>query len=245
MKEKIYTIPVTDAFRQDCECPLCVLEKDLEDRAVQFVLGPSLMEPDKRDDTTEKGFCRRHFTKLFNARENILGLSLIINSHLEHVTDLIEKASPKSIGKGKRKLFDKSQSVQGAQKTVGVLDRLESTCEVCDRIDSTMDRYLEVILYLYGKEDEFRRMFKEHKGFCLPHLNMLLKSTGKYMRGEKAEEFISVVLNIEVENLKRIYGDMDWFIKKFDYRYQNEPWKNSQDAVQRTIEKLVKYTELD
>ena len=43
MKEKIYTIPVTDAFRQDCECPICVLEKDLEDKAVEFILGPSLM----------------------------------------------------------------------------------------------------------------------------------------------------------------------------------------------------------
>lgn len=203
------------------------------------------MEPDKRDDTTEKGFCRRHFTKLFNARENILGLSLIINSHLEHVTDLIEKASPKTVSKGKLKLFDKGQGVQGAAKAVEVLNRLESTCEVCDRINDTMDRYMEVILYLYGKEDEFRRMFKEHKGFCLPHLNMLLKNTGKYMKGEKAEEFVSVVLNIQVENLKRIYGDMDWFIKKFDYRYQNEPWKNSQDAVQRSVEKLVKYTELD
>ena len=31
MKEKIYTIPVTDAFREDCECPLCTLEKKLEE----------------------------------------------------------------------------------------------------------------------------------------------------------------------------------------------------------------------
>ncbi|MGI6563661.1 MAG: DUF6062 family protein [Clostridia bacterium] len=245
MKEKIYTIPVTDAFRQDCECPICVLEKDLEDKAVEFILGPSLMEPDKRDDTTEKGFCRRHLTKLYNARENILGLSLIINSHLEYVIKLMEDAKPGPGGKKKASLFGKGKTVAGAQKAIQTLDRLESTCEICDRINATMERYLEVIYYLYGREDEFRRMFKEHKGFCLPHLNMLLKSTAKYMSGDRAEEFVSVVLNLQVENLKRIYGDMDWFIKKFDYRYQNEPWKNSQDAVPRSIEKLVRYTELD
>ena len=29
MKEKIYEIPVNEAFEQDCECPICILEKNL------------------------------------------------------------------------------------------------------------------------------------------------------------------------------------------------------------------------
>lgn len=32
--------------------------------------------------------------------------------------------------------------------------------------------------------------------------------------------------------------DVSWFIKKFDYRFLNEPWKNSQDAVPRGANKL-------
>ena len=35
--------------------------------------------------------------------------------------------------------------------------------------------------------------------------------------------------------MERVNGDLDWFIKKFDYRFQNEPWKNSKDAIQRSI----------
>ena len=31
---------------------------------------------------------------------------------------------------------------------------------------------------------------------------------------------------------------VDWFIKKFDYRFQDEPWKDSKDAVERAILKL-------
>jgi len=27
--------------------------------------------------------------------------------------------------------------------------------------------------------------------------------------------------------------DVSWFCKKFDYRYDNEPWGNSKDAVER------------
>ena len=46
MKEKIYTIPVTEAFQQDCECPLCLMEEKLEEEALEYTLGASMMEPD-------------------------------------------------------------------------------------------------------------------------------------------------------------------------------------------------------
>ena len=46
---------------------------------------------------------------------------------------------------------------------------------------------------------------------------------------------------LEIKNLKRINEDVNWFTKKFDYRYQNEPWKNSKDAPKRAMEKLAKF----
>lgn len=30
MEEKLYTIPVMDAFKVDCECPLCKMRDDIE-----------------------------------------------------------------------------------------------------------------------------------------------------------------------------------------------------------------------
>ena len=29
--------------------------------------------------------------------------------------------------------------------------------------------------------------------------------------------------------------DVSWFCKKFDYRYENEPWKGAKDSVERAI----------
>ena len=29
--------------------------------------------------------------------------------------------------------------------------------------------------------------------------------------------------------------DVSWFCKKFDYRYDEEPWYNSKDAVERAM----------
>ena len=38
--------------------------------------------------------------------------------------------------------------------------------------------------------------------------------------------------------MERVQEDLEWFIAKFDYRNAGEPWKNSQDALLRTMQKL-------
>ena len=50
-------------------------------------------------------------------------------------------------------------------------------------------------------------------------------------------EFVQTVTKLNKENYDRIQEDISWFIKKFDYRYENESWKNSKDAVERTVNK--------
>ena len=44
MKEKIYTVPVNDAFALDSECPICSMFEKLENDAVEYAMGPSYME---------------------------------------------------------------------------------------------------------------------------------------------------------------------------------------------------------
>ena len=51
-------------------------------------------------------------------------------------------------------------------------------------------------------------------------------------------EFVRTLARLERENLDRIQEDISWFIKKFDYRYEKEDWKNSRDAVERTVNKV-------
>ena len=38
--------------------------------------------------------------------------------------------------------------------------------------------------------------------------------------------------------LDSLASDVSWFCKKFDYRYDAEPWYNSKDAVQRSVKFL-------
>ena len=43
---------------------------------------------------------------------------------------------------------------------------------------------------------------------------------------------------IESACIEKLCGDVSWFCKKFDYRYKDEPWNDSKDAVERAIKFL-------
>ena len=66
MKEKLYTIPVNDAFQSDCECPICFMKHTLEVNGVDYVMGASYMEDDVRAETDKYGFCNKHVKMLYN-----------------------------------------------------------------------------------------------------------------------------------------------------------------------------------
>ena len=172
MKERIYTIPINDAFDQDTECPLCICERKLENDALEYTLGPSMMEPDSRIETNEKGFCHEHFTKLFNFGQNKLPLALMIDTHLMEQVEELEKIYNKQKGRIMREskknvLESVLDTVSGKKKASGKivdvfvekLDSLEQTCAVCDRFRANMEKLLDNTLYLYDKEPEFKKKF--------------------------------------------------------------------------------------
>ena len=84
MKETIYTIPLNDAFHAEDECPFCVLERDAEQHALEFILGSSAsyMEDDVRMETDKIGFCRHHYKMMYDYG-NRLGSGLILSTHMK------------------------------------------------------------------------------------------------------------------------------------------------------------------
>lgn len=257
MKEKIYTIPVTEAFGVDCECPMCVLEKRLEDESIDYMLGPSLMEPDGRMETNDKGFCRRHFQLLYNKQANRLGLGLIIDTHLCEQNEKLRSTYEKKIGSVQDdsrgsllknlsgKLLPRSSNAdESIDKLLSQLTELENKCAVCNRLDHTMDRYIDVILYLWFKEPDFRNTFNNTKGFCLKHLRQLIEGSKKYLGSADRAEFVRNLLDLQLKNMTRIQQEVNWFTRKFDYRNSDAPWSNSKDAIIRSIQKIVGFCEL-
>lgn len=244
MKETIYTIPVNDAFGKDTECPVCELERDLSASNIEFSLGAALMEPSVRVDMNKKGFCREHYSMLYRSEKNALGLSLILTSNHELFIENIDKKAP-AMYKNLEKSEKKKTRQKLAQDLAGLLsDTLltsVNSCFVCDRIKFTMDKYLDVIVYMWKTEKDFRAKFVSSKGFCNKHTLLLIDYGKKGLNADQYSDYIMDIYALFISNWKRNEEDLRWFTKKFDYRFKDEPWKNSKDALKRVIEKNTGY----
>lgn len=231
MKEKLYTIPVTDAFKKGGECPLCSAYHELEMDSISYTMGPSYMEDDIRAETDRTGFCQKHLGMMYE-NQNRLGLTLMLTTHMAYTIKEIERLT-KNGAKPKASLLKKS--TQSAMKDY--IDNLDKSCFVCNRINSTFERYIATILYLYKTEPDFKQTFKESKGFCTHHFGQLYESAVKELHGKVQEEFLNDLNDTYLTNMKRVLEDLEWFRDKFDYRNENAPWKNSKDALPRSMMK--------
>ncbi|MGN0435010.1 MAG: DUF6062 family protein [Wujia sp.] len=231
MAEQLYTIPVNDAFDADCECPICAMRRELEQNAIEYTMGPSYMEDDNRAMTDKLGFCSHHIRILYGEK-NRLGLALMLKTHTDKtIRDLKTLAANKPLASGG--LFKKPQA-----SSVGeYVNQLESSCFVCDRIDNTFNRYFDTIFHLWKKDSEFREKFKSSKGFCTYHYGVLYDYGATKLAKEAYSEFLDALNKVYFDNMERVNGDISWFIDKFDYRFKDEPWKNSKDALPRCITK--------
>ena len=226
--EQIFTIPVNeefDACRDDpsCGCPFCKLYRRLQRDELDIILGASMMEPDIRMKTNELGFCNKHFTMMLG-RKRMLGMGLILESHLAEVKSKIVK----------RALFKDPSAPSMADIT-----KLNGDCYVCSRIKRNLDAMISTAVYLYENEDEFREKFKVQPYFCLPHYTALVTYASKKMNKKLFREFFDTAEELEEKYITSLTGDVSWFCKKFDYRYDEEPWYNSKDSVQRSIKFLT------
>ncbi len=246
MRYHIDTIPVWDAAKLDGECLLCALERKTELGEAERYLGASVMEPDVRIRVNDRGFCRRHHAMLFTM-SNRLGHALMLESHTIEVREKLGKIRGELEKAGKAlQASGLGDRLNGKNKaaTAVILKQAENvrnmagSCVMCDTIDENMRRYLHTFFHLYKGDADFRKRFAESKGVCLPHLGQLLETAAEELSPKELGEFTLMLTELEQRNMDRIQEDISWFIKKFDYRFENEGWKNSKDAVERTANKM-------
>lgn len=244
MKEKLYTIPLMDALRAQDECPLCYARRALEQHAMDFTLGSgaSYMEDDIRAQTDKAGFCREHYRQMF-AYGNRLGTSLILQTHFKHLSAELERHIDNYSAGNKPSLFKRIKktssdtSIQANNISSWIVAQNQS-CYICEQIETAYERYLATFFDLFQNgENEFMILLQNGKGFCLPHFGDLLAASERYLGKKNQEKLREILFPLMKENLQRIIEDIEWFQKKFDYRYRDADWKTSKDAVQRAMQK--------
>ena len=240
MKEQIYTIQVNEIYDKECECPLCELEKRIEKESVEYTLGAAMMEPDFRVESNERGYCNKHYTMMFK-KPNKLSLALVLDTHLIEVRKKFEEMnkSAAALKGAKTGFFKKSNSSDVADKLYNFAKGVTDDCMVCKKVNFTMERYIDVILYMWSTRDEFKEKFSRSKGFCLKHFYEVAKMIPKSLSDAEAAKFIPELVEKESILLDALQEDIHKFTLKFDYRNQDMPWGTAQDAPIRTIECLA------
>jgi len=224
--EQIYTIPVNEAFdasRENaaCGCPICALYNQLECNELDLILGASMMEPDIRIQTNQAGFCRIHYD-MMHTRQNRLGMALTLESHLHDLREQIAEANiPLLPPRG--------------EKPMRRVAELEESCYVCSRIDFHFRHMLETVVLLWDNEETFPEKLKAQPLICLPHYRALLEVGKARLNKRRQGEFAADLAGVVLPYMDKLQNDVSWFCKKFDYRYEEEPWYDSKDAIERAI----------
>lgn len=97
---------------------------------------------------------------------------------------------------------------------------------------------MSTFFYLIETSEDFRTLFKESKGLCLPHFGDIMSLADTQLNDKYKSEFYSILFEQMQANFKRIEEDLSWFIDKFDYRNKDADWKTSKDAIPRAMQKL-------
>ena len=214
MREDICTIPVSDVFEVKDGCPICRMYGMLEQRAVDYITGAAMMEPDVRTVTNKKGFCGSHLYKMVKEKSG-LSLALMLQTHLDDLGDDL-------FGKG-----DKDGKICASRL---------STCFLCEKINWGMDRMIETIYITFEKDKDFRDMFSSQPTFCLPHYQLLITRAKKSGLKRYSSEFREILKDITKRQLDEVNSDLLHFCSMFDYRNRGGDWGNSKTAIARTLE---------
>lgn len=220
MKEHIYTIALTEALEQDCECLLCSIEKKTDSEAVSYYTGAAMMEPDVRCETNRKGFCPVHYQKM-KEEGNTLSVALVLQTRIKELSGLMNLDEPK-----KKRLFGKKNECGADEKISSAM----SSCAACERVAGRMEDCIDNFLYLLSSEREFKEKFFASKGLCMKHFEKVLSKASGNLYDE--------LLIFQKKEMERMLSEVNRFIEKFDYRNADMPWENAKDAPERAILKL-------
>ena len=222
--EQIYTIPINEAF-ENCEgktgkCALCEIYDKFDKDETEIILGASMMEPDIRKKTNEQGFCGRHYEKMMLAGKK-LPVALMLESHLATVAEKVRVNR-----------FIPGKSAKGSAAKI---DRLSKSCYICSRLDENFAKVLDNAVYLWVTDEAFKKKVSSQSCFCLPHYAAFLGAAKEGMSSSDFSAFSSSVRLVEEKYLEKVRENVSFFVKKFDYRYENEPWGDAKDAVEKAI----------
>ena len=210
---------IKEKFNTSCECPLCEIQKVVEEQFLHEFLNDAVMEDNTRIKVGKLGFCARHVDMLLG-RQNKLSVALQLGTRTEKLLALMGNI----------------KSVRQARKQADAIKKASTTCVLCDYVEESMVKYYKTIAQMFAKEKDFLGVLVKSKGFCLHHYAELLNYSN--YAGFLSNEYVNIISTIETRNIERLKSELKKFCDKHDYRNALEPLGNAETALPRMREKL-------
>ena len=156
---------------------------------------------------------------------NRLSLALMLQTH---ITEFSKKLYANAL----------LQNSPDPKKQVALLTEKQHSCYLCERVGTFMTATRSAFLYMYKTDEQMDAKIKEQPYICLKHTRQLFAEGQKALPKDLYKKFCKTVNDLNLSYTEELIGDIDWFCKKFDYRYRNEDWKNSKDSVERAVKFL-------
>jgi len=221
MRYDITNIPIAEVFEEGDGCPICRLRNTLENRAVEYITGAAMMEPDVRIETNKKGFCLDHYRQILKQR-NRLSVALMLESHLDEMEKQIFAGAP-LVGKN-------------AKKQAKDANRSACTCFVCDQMGEAMEKMLATVCRTWEGQKEFRQLFEDQPCLCLPHFSDLVAASAGAMSKKAQPDFAKEASKLAHRYLTELRGDVHHFCEMYDHRNAgSNDWGNSKDSIERAV----------
>lgn len=201
-------------------CGLCALGGKAIDRFFDNMLYEYVNDPGTQEMmTASHGLCATHSELLLNYR-GALGVAILYNAVLRRLES--ELSQPQEPGNGAiARLFGRradSQPIASAR------------CPACATRDETALRAIREF-DAHHAEPDLVATWQASDGFCLPHLNQALPELTGPAR--------AAVISRQREVWARLRADLEEFIRKNDYRFNEEGFT---DIESRSWQQAVRAT---
>ena len=210
MKERIYTIPLTEVIVAGRGCPFCRLAARAEEALLRVYLEGMLVDVGWRGRVLEKWLCRHHLAGM-QGQARKLGGALVTQALLRKALEILADHTGNAC-----------------------LPDWGSSCVACQDMDRTLLHHADAFISTWFAEPDFRSLAAKADPFCLPHLALIYHQTSRVSRRERVS-LRAELSRLEEEALRPLLAEVDWFVRKFDARFQDAPWQGAEDAVERAV----------
>jgi len=240
MKQELHTFELWDAFEAKTDCPICDIQSNVEKSYISGLFRDMAMDSQFCSYLKDYRFCSWHLSSLFNYRDKF-GLALIINKMLSiEIAELEADPICESDIETQRTAFQAwiEKFITPAAPKSYKKDEKQRNCHLCSHIEERVEDYILTLIELWKNNLQFRALYYVGNGFCHQHFNQIIKNAKKQLKDEELDNFLYTTFRIQRESMKKLNEELQWFIKKFNYHYNDKPWGSSKDSLLRCISKM-------